>query len=261
MISCAGRDVEVGRPRPGVVARQRPAGFDDGVRVVARHLADEPRHVAAATRCRCRTACGTAAVEVPAVARGCAATARRRPAAATSPGPSVVARHSSAVACTTIPATSSGWRRVSSSDSGPPIEYPTAMTRSTPSVRHDGGGVVGHVLELEPLRRAQPAAVATVVDADDVVLGAQRPVGGDELEVARRRPAVQQQDRGPVGVVVAVVADEELAATLDAHDQSGWGPRQVQQGHGFIIRGGERPSTVRGSRRRRSAGRGTRWWP
>src|SRR5215211_4234829 len=70
-----------------------------------------------------------------------------------------------------------------------------------------------------------------MVEAHDVVLGAQHPVGGDELEVARGRPAVQQQDRRTVGVVMAMAADEELASTFDAHDQSRRRPRHHELGH------------------------------
>ena len=56
--------------------------------------------------------------------------------------------------------------------------------------------------------------MAAVVDADEGVALGERLVGGEELQVARRRPAVQQQHGGRRRVGVAVVADEQLAAVV-----------------------------------------------
>jgi hypothetical protein len=66
------------------------------------------------------------------------------------------------------------------------------------------------------LRRAQPAAVAAVVDGEDAVAGvAQRVVHGDPVEVRRDHPPVQEQERR---AVAAGVAHEELAAPGDVDD-------------------------------------------
>ena len=102
--------------------------------------------------------------------------------------------------------------------------------RPEPERTYGGRGVVGSVLELEGARRAQPAAVATVVDADEREALGERLVGGEELQIARRRPAVQQQHDGCRRVGVAMDADEQLAA-LGA-DQPAFGkPGQAERGH------------------------------
>ena len=89
----------------------------------------------------------------------------------------------------------------------------------------EGGGVVGRILQRERGRAPQPAPVAAVVDADERVAGGQRLVGGDELQVDRRRPAVQQQHDRRFRIGVAVDPGEQLAAALDPHQPSLRQPR------------------------------------
>ena len=102
--------------------------------------------------------------------------------------------------------------------------------RAEPECAHGGRGVVGGVLELERARRAQPAPVATVVDADEREALGERLVGGEELQIARRRPAVEQEHDGRGRVSVAMDADEQLAAF--GADQPAFGePGQAERGH------------------------------
>ena len=54
-----------------------------------------------------------------------------------------------------------------------------------------GCGVVGRVDELEAIRAAQAATMAAMVDGDEGEVLRQRFVGGEELEIRARRPAVE----------------------------------------------------------------------
>ena len=63
----------------------------------------------------------------------------------------------------------------------------------------EGGDVVGALLEAERLGRADAAAVAAVVEGDDVEVLGERRVARPPVEVGRRRPAVQQHERRRAG--------------------------------------------------------------
>ena len=94
--------------------------------------------------------------------------------------------------------------------------------------RHGAAASSAASSSVNALGRAQAAPVAAVVDADEGVALGQRLVGGEELQVARRRPAVQQQHDGRRRIGVAVDADEQLAAPVDAHQATLREPRQAQ---------------------------------
>ena len=64
-----------------------------------------------------------------------------------------------------------------------------------PELEGEGGDVVGALLESERPRRAQAAAVAAVVEGDDVEVIGERPIRRPPVQVGRGRPAVQQDDR------------------------------------------------------------------
>ena len=89
--------------------------------------------------------------------------------------------------------------------------------------------VVGDVVERERVERPQPTTVATVIDADERVVLGERLVGGEELQVGRGGPAVQQHDGRGGRVGVAMSADEELAPPLHPHDLRGRHPGQLER--------------------------------
>ena len=83
----------------------------------------------------------------------------------------------------------------------------------------DAGGVVGAVLEVEVLQRADAAPVAAVIEREHAEAGVrQRSVLRVPVEVRRHGPAVQQQHGRPVA---AAVAHEALAPAGDLDGPGG----------------------------------------
>ena len=92
--------------------------------------------------------------------------------------------------------------------------------------------VVGDVVEVERRQRSGPATVAPMVDPDERHALGERPISGEELQVGRCGPSVQQDDGRNGRIRVDVPADEELSPSLHPHDLSGRHPRQCEQiGH------------------------------
>ena len=85
------------------------------------------------------------------------------------------------------------------------------------------GGVVGAVLEREGLTRTHAAPVSAVVEGHHTVVGGERRVGGEEVEVCADGPAVQQQHDGGIRAPRdgAGVAYENLAALRQEHHAPG----------------------------------------
>ena len=133
----AGRDQRCRRymqfadPRPGVVATQRLPGLHDADRIVAAHLAAEPRHVDLHRMIRSEQPAD--AVRQPALV--CDRAKQRTD----DPQRSSIAHDRGQMNTIPVPlppprsrARDGGCRRASSMPTGPPIEYPTAITGSTP---------------------------------------------------------------------------------------------------------------------------------
>ena len=105
------------------------------------------------------------------------------------------------VAQKTSPETRSRWRRHSSCATGPPIEYPTAITGPVSSSSERRRAVVGAVGEPEHPARAQALAVTAEVRRDHPEAGAEMLERLEPVEATGRGPAVQEEKgrgaRGP----------------------------------------------------------------
>ena len=129
----SGRQAQRRSPRASVVVGQGPPGIDHRKRVVARHLADEPRHVGLQGVAGADEL-GDAAVEVSPVPTAAQPRAddREEP-----PEQALAAGAAPLEACGLDDEAGDelGVARARCIETGPPMEYPTAITGPTPSSR------------------------------------------------------------------------------------------------------------------------------
>ena len=149
-----GRHAERRRPRPGVVVGERPAGVDHDERVVARHLADEPRDVRLHRVLDVARPCGAdhlrdGPVEVAAVALRAQPRAGDRQDAPQEPVAAGVASSRARSPARRARRRGRGGAGRGASRSARPSSSRRRRPARAPSASNERGGVVGGVLERE----------------------------------------------------------------------------------------------------------------
>ena len=99
--------------------------------------------------------------------------------------------------------------RVADGDHGRQLECPAQR-----------GGIVCDVFELVALERTKASAVTTMIESDERAHLGELLVSGDELEIDRGGPTVEEEHGRRVRIGVDVPTDEHLAAPLEANDRA-----------------------------------------
>jgi len=97
-------------------------------------------------------------------------------------------------------------------------------------------GIVGAVLQPEPLLRADSRTVAAMIERDDAVSFSERLVALEPIEVGGCGPSVEQDD-GRLGVARAEVTDQDRPASGEVDEA---GVRQVGNGDRVVVRVADR---------------------